>query len=336
MDIALRFDMRTAPSSVPRDVRYAASIEMAAWADERGLDLIKFMEHHGSPDGYSPSPMLLATAVAARTSRVRLRFSVLLLALHHPLRAAEDLAILDLISQGRVEITAGAGYVPQEFAMFGLDFADRAALLEENIGVLRQAWSGDPFVYKGVEVTVRPRPYQDRLIPIYVGGSSPLSARIAARVGDGYEPTGMMYVDRYLAACDALGKRPGWTSGPRHDFTLLHISEDPDRTWSRMAPFAAHETNSYAGLGAEPRLFSPVDDLAELRAPGKYTIMTPDEAFDLLSGLGREAEVVLSPLMGGMDPDIGWESLELLVDKVLPRLEEAGVREPYRGVASPA
>jgi len=337
MDIALRFDMRNAPTSVPRELRYAASVEMAEWADARGFDLIKFMEHHGAPDGYNPSPIVLASAVAARTARVRLRFSVLLLSMHHPLRVAEDLAVLDLISQGRVEVTAGAGYVPHEFAMFGLDIADRAKLLEENILTLRQAWTGEPFEFRGTEVRVTPRPYRDRMIPIYVGGSSPLAARIAARIGDGFEPTGTMYIERYIAACAAIGKEPGWTSGPRHDFTLLHISEDPDRTWARMAPFAAHESSEYAKLGAEPRLFSSAEDLEKLREPGRYTIVTPDEAVELLTRLGPGSEINFSPLMGGMDPELGWESLELLANVVLPRLEEAGVRQPYaqRGHSGP-
>ena len=103
-DILLRFDMRNPAFGADREALYRAAIEMAVWADEQGLYGVQFSEHHASEDGYLPSPLVLAAAIAARTQRLRLRIALILLPLNNPLKVAEDLAVLDVISGGRVEV----------------------------------------------------------------------------------------------------------------------------------------------------------------------------------------------------------------------------------------
>ena len=104
---------------------------------------------------------------------------------------------------------------------------------------------------------------------------------------------------------------------------FFHIAEDPDRAWSQIAPHAMHETNDYAawaeGMRGSPyRAFGSAD---ELRESGMYEIVTPDDAVDLIRERGA---VSFKPLMGGLDPDLGWESLQLFESRVLPRLRESG------------
>jgi alkanesulfonate monooxygenase SsuD/methylene tetrahydromethanopterin reductase-like flavin-dependent oxidoreductase (luciferase family) len=111
------FDMRAPEWATPTNELYRAAIEMAAFADEIGVDRIGLMEHHGSDDGYLPQPFTLAAAMAAVTKRVRFRLSAVLLPLHDPVMVAEQIAITDLISNGRMTVILGAGYVPFEFAI---------------------------------------------------------------------------------------------------------------------------------------------------------------------------------------------------------------------------
>ena len=188
MRLALRYDMRAPSIGAPAPALYAASIEQCAWADRLGFEMVYLAEHHGAEDGYCPSPIVLATAMAARTERMVVHLSALVAVLHHPIRLAEDLAILDIISQGRLAVTLGIGYRPHEYQLFGVEKRRRVPIIEETIGVLQQAWTGEPFEFRGMTVVVRPTPVQRPGPPLYIGGSTEASALRAARLGDGYIP----------------------------------------------------------------------------------------------------------------------------------------------------
>src|SRR5438309_4568447 len=123
----LRFDFRN-PSfaGVSHADRYAAALEMAEWADRAGCLTITVSEHHGSPDGYLPSPLPMLAAMAARTTQVRFLVAALIAPFYDPLRLAEDLTVLDHLSRGRVDLIVAGGYVREEFAMYGLPMGDRA------------------------------------------------------------------------------------------------------------------------------------------------------------------------------------------------------------------
>ncbi|HRE01195.1 MAG TPA: LLM class flavin-dependent oxidoreductase, partial [Ilumatobacteraceae bacterium] len=100
----------------------------------------------------------------------------------------EDIAVLDLVSQGRIDLLVAAGYVPAEFAMFGKAMNERGKLMEEGVTALRKAWTGEPFEFRGETVLVRPRPFQQPGPPIIMAGDSRAAARRAARIGDAYAP----------------------------------------------------------------------------------------------------------------------------------------------------
>jgi alkanesulfonate monooxygenase SsuD/methylene tetrahydromethanopterin reductase-like flavin-dependent oxidoreductase (luciferase family) len=251
--------------------------------------------------------------------------SVVLLPLYHPIRLAEDLAVLDLVSQGRLRLTVGAGYRPEEYEQFGLNIKRRPSLMEEGVEVLKQAWTGEPFVWRGHTVRILPRPAQTPRPAIALGGSSPASAKRAARIADDFQPVVPKLYDIYLEELAALGKpAPAPRRGGRGGGMFFHIAEDPDRAWSQIAPHAMHETNDYAawasGMRGSP--YSSFESSDELRASGMYEIVTPDQAVDLI---GQRGGVSFKPLMGGLAPDIGWESLHLFESKVLPRLRESAV-----------
>lgn len=141
--LSLRFDMRAPTFGAPASRLYPEAVRMAEYADRHGFHSINLSEHHGADDGYNPSPMILASAIAARTEKVRIVFTVMILPLHDPVRVAEDIAVLDNVSGGRVVLGVAGGYIEAEFRMFGRNIADRPRLVEEGIAILRRAWTGE-------------------------------------------------------------------------------------------------------------------------------------------------------------------------------------------------
>ncbi|HYI45379.1 MAG TPA: LLM class flavin-dependent oxidoreductase, partial [Actinomycetota bacterium] len=144
--VALRYDLRSAPFAETKHPElYGTCLEQAAWGDQNGLDLITLSEHHGVEDGYLPSPFTMAAAVAARTNRIAITIAAALFTVHDPIRLAEQIAVADLVSEGRLSIVAGAGYAARDLEMAGVEPKERGRLLVETIEILRQAWTGEPF-----------------------------------------------------------------------------------------------------------------------------------------------------------------------------------------------
>jgi alkanesulfonate monooxygenase SsuD/methylene tetrahydromethanopterin reductase-like flavin-dependent oxidoreductase (luciferase family) len=322
----LRFDFRN-PSFNQTSMadRYQAALDMAEWADRLDFAILLLSEHHGSDDGYLPSPITMAAAMAARTSRLRIQIAALVAPFYDALRLAEDISVLDNLSAGRVEIVIGSGYVDSEFDMFGKNRSQRVQALTETVETLRKAFSGEPFDFRGRTVTITPPPLQPGGPPILLGGTSEAAARRAARLGDGFVPTSAALWDVYRKELAALGKSdPGPQSrgGP----TFIHLAEDPTGAWDRILPHALHEVNAYgrwlatAGIGSAGG-YVPVTDPQMLIASGQYRVITPIELVEQLKA-DRSGFLVLHPLMGGIPPELGWESLRLFENDVLPRLAD--------------
>jgi len=319
MVFTLRYDLRAAPFGPSHDALYRAALEQCAWAEEHGFLAVTLSEHHAADDGYCPSPLTVAAAIAGRTRSLHVMVAALLLPLYDPIRLAEDLAVLDLVSGGRVDLVVGAGYRPEELAMFGYEMADRVPRLEEGIAVLRAAWSGKPFTYRGRAVRVTPRPLRPNGPMLLMGGSTKAAARRAAQLGDGFLPVDPSLWPEYEAACRAVGREAG-PPPPGAGPLFVHVAEDPDAAWAKIAPHALHETNSYGTWLATAdgvKRYTPSNDADALRAAGTYVVLTPDACADLVRSNGM---LTLHPLMGGLSPDLAWESLELVASKVMPQV----------------
>jgi len=202
-------------------------------------------EHHGVEDGYLPAPLVLAAAIAGRTQKIRISIAAVLVPLHDPVRLAEQLAVLDLASGSRTSLIAGLGYRPEEFAMAGVERAQRGRLLEEYVGVMRQAWTGEPFTWRGRTIRVTPKPASPPTV--LVGGSTEKAARRAARLKSGFFPAigDPRLAEVYRAECERLGFDGGFVhlpSGPG----FVHVSDDPARDWARIAPHALYDAQTYA------------------------------------------------------------------------------------------
>jgi len=321
----LRFDLRRAPfSPVDHAALYAGALEMAEYADARGLTAISLSEHHAVADGFLPAPIVFAAALAARTQRARITISALLATLYDPVRLAEDLAVLDLASRGRVSTTLGMGYRPEEYASLGKDFAARGKLLDECIEVLLKAWTGEPFAWRGRSVRVTPRGFSSPHPPINAGGQSLAGARRAARFGLPYQPASndREMIALYTSECARLGKKP--VVLPPGSGEMIWIARDPERAWRELGPYLLYEATTYASWQPAAQQSSTVHSRAktadDLRAEGKYRVLTPDECVARAKEQGPFAMFVLFPLCAGTPPELGWESVRLLCEEVLPRI----------------
>jgi probable F420-dependent oxidoreductase len=169
-------------------------IAEAQLAEACGFDACFFGEHHQDKDGFLPSPLIVATAVAAQTRRLKVGTSVILLPLHHPVRLAEDVITLDIVSKGRVILGVGIGYQPADFRAFAVPMEHRVALFEESVEIIRRCWSGEPFSFHGTHymlenLQIRPRPFQTPSPPLWIGASVPSAVRRAGRLADGFVAT---------------------------------------------------------------------------------------------------------------------------------------------------
>ncbi len=319
----MRLDMRTPDFANASDDHYQTALNMVEWADQQGFVECMLSEHHGCEDNYLPSPLVFAGAIAARTKRLRIRVSALVLPLHDPLRVAEDVAIVDHISGGRIELVVVAGFRPCEFAMFDKPYNRRGKLLEEGIEVLKKAWSGESFEYRGAKVRVTPKTIQQPGPPILLGGSSEIAARRAARLAQGFVPAVAQLYPIYLDECEKLGVEPGEARniGPGSIF----VSHDPEALWEKLAPHALHETNGYSKWYAETGTagpYQPIEDANVLRESGLYHVVTPEQCIALCQELGDNGWMFVHPLLSGLDPELGWQSLKLLAEEVIPVLGE--------------
>lgn len=323
--LVLNYDLRHPASLGPSaGAIYAAALDQIAWADEHGFAFVAFGEHHQSPDGYLSCPLVFAAAIGGRTRTIRARVSAILALLYDPVRLAEEIAVTDLCLGGRLDVAITAGYVRDDFAMFGVDYRRRGRELERTVALLRRAWTGEPFEHRGTTVRVTPRPAQDPM-PLYLGGGARPAIERAARIGDGYFPPTPGRWDVYREACVGLGKPDPGPLPPQSPIFCWVTRDDKEEVWARLAPHVRHQMQSYAawtssGLGRPAGPFVDRDQPEAVRPGGAYLVLTPEETVELAQALGGDGRLNFSPLLAGIDPDWSWSMLRLVEDEVLPRL----------------
>ncbi len=319
-NLVLRFDMRSAPQC--EEVvgeRYRAAIDMAEWADEQALDVVGLSEHHITDDGFLSSPLGLAGMMLARTQLIRVSVSALLVPLHDPLRLAEDIALLDIASNGRFSATCGLGYRPIEYERFNVSWEHRGAVFDKKLAVLVAALRGERFVHNGGEVRLQPAPQSPLQALLLVGGNSKAAARRAARFNLLFCPA----IDdpeldaEYQRACQQAGFEFGMTIFPREPATTF-ISENPKQSWREIGEFLLYDATAYGAWRHKNRRAyaeSFAISLEDLIAEEKYRIVTPEQAIEIIENTGS---LHLAPLTGGVPLDAAWQSLQLFADRVRP------------------
>jgi alkanesulfonate monooxygenase SsuD/methylene tetrahydromethanopterin reductase-like flavin-dependent oxidoreductase (luciferase family) len=274
VNVGLYFDLRNPPGwKVPSDELYGFTLELCEEADRLGCHSIWLTEHHLFDDGYLPQPMTFAAAVAARTKRVRIGTAVVVAPLHHPVELAEQAALVDIISGGRLELGLGAGYRGPEFDLYGADLSSRYHDTDERARAVRRLWS---------EGGVTPRPVQDR-VPIWMGYQGPKGARRAGLLGEGLLYSQPTLWPPYRDALAEAGHDP--RTGRMAGAVQGWVSPDPDRDWPVVATHLSHQVDSYRRMmveGTGEPLPRPVDPeklrRREPRGPLSYFAYgTPDE-----------------------------------------------------------
>lgn len=317
----LRYDLRN-PAAAGTTVadRYQAALEQISWAEQHGFGAVTLSEHHGTDDAYLPSPLVFAAAVAARTERIAIRVAALIAPFHDPLRVAEDAAVVDQLSRGRLQLVVANGYVPEEFEMFGAALADRVPAVVELLTTLPAAWTGEPFEYRGRSVRVTPATYGGRRPALFLGGASAGAARRAARLADAFFPTDATHWATYRAA---LIERGGPDLGPMPAVgpKFVHVSHDVDRDRELLEPFVRNDRESYGRWAESAGLdtgFRRVGD-GDVWDDPEYCVVTADECVALIEELGPGVTLPITPMMGGTPPALAWESLRRIVEEVMPR-----------------
>ena len=326
IEICMRFDMRAPELGASRRELYAAAHDMAEFADQAGFHTLLVGEHHGTDDGYTSAPFVIAASLAARTRSMRIRMRAVLLPLYDPVNFAEQLATLDVLTDGRAEVVLGLGYVPAEFAMFGLDPKSRVKRLESGIEILLAGLSGQPISTDGRTGLITPLPVQEDL-PIYVGGGVLAAARRAARFGLGFAPHLPIpeLFETYEAECLSRGVTGRVIPNPGH--YAMFVTKDPEEFWRILEPHARHNANAYSRMAADTETTStfveanPDDSLDELKKRASTWVVTPDECLELAESLAEQGgSFQFVPLLGGLAPELGWSSLRLFADEVMPEL----------------
>jgi alkanesulfonate monooxygenase SsuD/methylene tetrahydromethanopterin reductase-like flavin-dependent oxidoreductase (luciferase family) len=320
----IRFDLRAPATGAPAPDLYAAALEMCGFAESRGCRAVVLCEHHTSSDGYLPSPTVFAAAVAARTTTLPIVIAVELLPLYDPIRLAEEMAVLDNLSRGRVHHTLAIGYRPVEYEMYGVDFHRRGRIADEKLALLLEAKTGEPFVHGGRRIHVTPAPYTPGGPRLSWGGGSVAAARRAGRNGLGFQAVkaGPELREAYEAAAREAGYEPGLCHlASPEDPAVVFVADDLDRAWDELGPYLMHDVRMYGSWNegdTGTAGISFVQSAEELRAERRsHRIMTVDEAVEAVRG---GSVLSLHPLIGGCPPEIAWPYLRTVTDVVMDRV----------------
>ncbi len=313
--LTLRFDMRSPQWAAPTVDLYAAAIEMCSWAETRGAIVAVLSEHHSAEDGHLPAPMILASAIAARTKTLAILLAAVPIPLWDPVRLAEEITVLDLVSNGRVAYAFGVGHRKEEYHHFGVDWADRGHLADENLAAVRGMLHGEPFDCRGRRVRVTPPCATENGPQMMIAGGSKPAARRAALHGLGFISQAALpdLKDFYDAQCHAHGHDPGPVQFPIAGApTAVFVAGDVDRAWEELGPHLLHDAvtaASYRHGDDSVASITRAATVSELRnTDGPYRILTVDEAANYIRG-GRP--LPLHPLCGGIEPEVAWRYLEL-------------------------
>jgi probable F420-dependent oxidoreductase len=289
-------------------------------------------EHHFVDDGYLPSPLVVAAAIAARTRRLTIGTNVLLLPMHHPLRVAEDAAVVQLISGGRFVLGVGQGYVQHEFEALGFDRKYRPSLLEEGVEVIKHAWEEGSTGYEGKrwrfdDLPFEPRP--EKRPPIYVGAFADPAIDRAVRLADGFLAStgGGSLADTYRRVRETLARH----GRDDEDFPIVasgvvYVHEDPERALADVAPAISYQRSRYAEWGTDRDRPRPEPVRPEDLPWERYLVGSPDEVAEGLIRLHQEAPYDHYCYWGrlpGITHEQALANARLFASEVMPKVRDA-------------
>jgi len=326
------------PPHAPKEHRqlYSEMLEEISIAEELGFDSAWLTEHHFLADGYCPSLMVTAAAIAARTKKIRIGTGVLLLPLYNPVKVAEDAAVVDIISDGRLILGLGLGYRQEEFDAFEVSLKHRKGRMEEGIEILRKSWAEEEFSHRGKHfkiksVNVTPKPVQ-KPIPIWIGAFTEPAIRRAARIGAplyvpaiGVIPIVKSLFDLHSSLLKEYGRNPDAFEKPL--VREVYISDERgDVVWEKIKEHGTYTAKGYAAWGSmvdrDGNLLTDPDDpiLYDL-AKEQSIIGTPEECIETINRY-KEAlpidNLICRFNFPGISHKEAMHSMQLFADKVMP------------------
>jgi alkanesulfonate monooxygenase SsuD/methylene tetrahydromethanopterin reductase-like flavin-dependent oxidoreductase (luciferase family) len=325
------YDFRNPPDSgIPTPRLYAEILEQVAWLDGLGLELVWFTEHHFVEDGYLPSWTPVAGAMAARTRRVRFSSDICLLPFSHPVRLAEDLAVLDNLSDGRIELGVGMGYAPHEFRGFGIPYPQRLSRMEEGLEELRRCFSGERFSFHGKrydfdDVVVHPRYVQPGGPPLWIAAMSSGGAERAARFDANLLPQGerAQVLDPWRNAVRTAGRDPD--ARRVGIIRSCFVTDDPERDWPMVRAaerYRGQLYNRFFEESGQARSWYRAGD----RIPQTWVVGNVEQCVTELAAFIAEhgiTDMVTWAVPPGLWPAQMNPSLERFAREVAPRLKAA-------------
>jgi alkanesulfonate monooxygenase SsuD/methylene tetrahydromethanopterin reductase-like flavin-dependent oxidoreductase (luciferase family) len=323
----------------PNPELYSAILDQIVRAEELGYDNVWLTEHHFAEDGYNPSLMPTAAAIATRTLRIRIGTFVLLLPFQHPVRVAEDANCVDIWSNGRFDLGVGQGYSYKEFNALCMKREERSARFAEGVEILKKLWTEEKVSFEGKftqikELTLTPRSVQTPHVPLWLGARTEKATRRVARHGCHLLATiGPDPAPWYL---DELAK----TGQNAADFSiaqlrLVYVAKTDDQAWADTQEHIFSMMEFYGDILAEANdapgdkdvfKFKSASELRDSAMGRAMMIGTPDKVARQLEQFRKEfvcTHLIMSTQLPGLDPKKGTASLELFAKEIMPALRNS-------------
>lgn len=314
---------------------YRESVDQVVWAESLGFGSAWLSEHHFAEDDYAASPLVVAAAIGARTTTMRIGTNIIVAGLHEPIRLAEDAAALSFLTDNRFELGLGLGYHEKEFAAFGRKVKQRPSLLEDAIAVIRHAWSGTGEAYEGKRFSVPALPVTPlpEVAPrLLIGAQSPIGIDRAARLADGVITLQNAHFTNYQESITKHGK--SLDDARIYASQWAVVAEDPEREWAKIGEHALYQMNKYIEWGSfeGPDQPSSFDNPAHLLDAGAYKLMDASMAVDELVGMATEFPQIRDfhywAQLPGESVESGSARIQYIADKVIPEVTRTLTREP--------
>jgi len=309
---------------------YREALDEVVRAEELGFDSVWMEEHHSVTNHYWPSPLPVLAGFATRTSRLTLGTDIIVAAFHHPVRLAEDVAMLDVISNGRIVLGIAIGYKPDEFALYGVDLEKRGARFEEQLAIMKGLWTQERVQFTGTYYTLEgrlePKPVQKPHPPVWIGGWGDITLRRAATLADNWIPGPTADLKRLLAGKQQFLERrraAGLAAPAEWPLTRDVIIADTDQRARELAEehIMVAYRREYAGGWRHPFIDASIATDLDKLAEGRFIIGSPEQCVRRLRRFVEEygmTHLICRMFFPGMPHAHILRGLELLAREVMP------------------
>jgi probable F420-dependent oxidoreductase len=309
---------------------YREALEEVTRAEELGLDSVWMEEHHSVTNHYWPSPLTVLAGFATRTSRMTLGTDIVVAAFHHPVRLAEDVAMLDVISGGRFVLGIAIGYKPDEFALYGVDLEKRGARFEEQLAIMQGLWTQEQIQFKGtyyaLQGRLEPKPVQHPHPPVWIGGWGDITLRRAATMADNWIPGPTADLKRLLAGRKQFLERrtaAGRAAPTEWPLTRDVIIADSDKRARELAEehIMVAYRREYAGGWRHPFIDSSIATDLERLMEDRFIIGGPEQCIAKIRRFVEQygmTHLICRTFFPGMPHAHIMREIELISREVMP------------------